>query len=329
MQVAVYYNNKDVRIEDRPKPVIGNREILLKVKACGICGTDTMEWYRIQRAPLILGHEATGEIVEIGKEVDGHKIGDRVFVSHHIPCNTCSYCLRGYHTACETLHKTNYDPGGFSEYIRVPELNVRFGVYRLDGISFVDGTLIEPLACVVRGQRIAKIEPGQIILVIGAGVSGILHIALAKARGAGRIIAVDINEYRLMKAEELGADIVVKPEDLGEIKADRVIVATSALSAAKASFSCVDKGGTILFFAVPDPSQTLSIPITKFWRDEIAVCTSYGASPRDLAEAVELIKRDVVSAEAIITHRLGFDEIQEGFRLVAEQGESEKVVVVL
>ena len=129
MQVAVYYNNKDVRIEDRPKPVIGNREILIKVKACGICGTDTMEWYRIKRAPLILGHEATGEIVEVGNEVTNFKIGDRVFVSHHVPCNTCSYCLRGYHTACETLHKTNYDPGGFSEYIRVPELNVRFGVY--------------------------------------------------------------------------------------------------------------------------------------------------------------------------------------------------------
>ncbi|MFH0775001.1 MAG: alcohol dehydrogenase catalytic domain-containing protein [bacterium] len=329
MQVAVYYKNKDVRIEDRPKPVIGSQEILLKVKACGICGTDTMEWYRIQRAPLILGHEATGEIVEIGEEVDGYKIGDRVFVSHHVPCNTCSYCLRGYHTACETLHKTNYDPGGFSEYIRVPELNVRFGVYRLDGISFVDGTLIEPLACVVRGQRIAKIEPGQKILVIGAGVSGILHIALAKAKGAESIIATDINKYRLMKAEEAGADIAVRPEDLGEIRADRVIVATSAISAANLSFSCVDKGGTILFFAVPDPSHTLSIPITKFWRDEITVCTSYGASPGDLAEAVELIKKDAILADSIITHRLSFDDIQEGFRLVAEQGESEKVVVVL
>ncbi len=124
MRVAMYYNNRDVRLEEIPTPQIGPGELLVKVLASGICGSDVMEWYRIKKAPLVLGHEVTGEIVAIGEGLEGYKIGDRVFVSHHVPCNTCRYCLRGYHTACETLRTTNFDPGGFAEYIRVPGINV-------------------------------------------------------------------------------------------------------------------------------------------------------------------------------------------------------------
>src|SRR3989337_3383700 len=124
MKVAMYYNNKDVRLEEIPVSGIGPGELLLKVHASGICGSDVMEWYRIKKAPRVLGHEVTGEIVEIGSAVLGYRFGDRVFVSHHVPCNTCRYCLGGYHTACDTLHRTNYDPGGFAEFLRVPEINV-------------------------------------------------------------------------------------------------------------------------------------------------------------------------------------------------------------
>ena len=124
MRVARYYNNRDVRVEEMPKPEIGSGELLVKVLSSGICGSDVMEWYRIKKAPLVLGHEIAGDIAAVGEGVEGYRVGDRVFVSHHVPCNTCSYCLKGHHTACETLHKTNYDPGGFAEYLRVPRLNV-------------------------------------------------------------------------------------------------------------------------------------------------------------------------------------------------------------
>ncbi|MDP3049711.1 MAG: alcohol dehydrogenase catalytic domain-containing protein, partial [Thermodesulfovibrionales bacterium] len=207
MRVAMYYRNNDVRIEEMPVPKIGKGEVLVKVMASGICGSDVMEWYRIKKAPRVLGHEITGDIVELGSKfktqnsklkTPNFQIGDRVFVSHHVPCNTCRYCLSGYHTACETLHKTNYDPGGFAEYLRVPEINVKNGVYILpENMSYEEGTFIEPLACILRGQRVANLKPGQSVLVIGSGISGLLHINLAKDAGAERIIATDVNEYRL------------------------------------------------------------------------------------------------------------------------------------
>lgn len=210
MRVAMYYNNRDVRLQELPRPQIGPGELLVKVLASGICGTDVMEWYRIKKAPLVLGHEITGEIVEIGEGIERYKTGGRIFVSHHIPCNTCRYCLSGHHTACETLHTTNYDPGGFAEYIRVPRLNVDRGVFLLPKeVSFEDGTFIEPLACVVRGQRVARLQPGQSVLILGSGVSGLLHLLLARALGAGRVITTDVNEYRLKAAQKFGADAAI------------------------------------------------------------------------------------------------------------------------
>ncbi|HMK51581.1 MAG TPA: alcohol dehydrogenase catalytic domain-containing protein, partial [Thermodesulfobacteriota bacterium] len=156
MRVAMYYNNSDVRLEEIPTPRIGPGELLVKVLASGICGSDVMEWYRIKKAPRVLGHEIAGEIVEVAEGLDRYKIGDRVFVSHHVPCNTCQYCLNGFHTLCDTLRTTNFDPGGFAEYIRIPRINVDRGVFILpDEISFEDGVFIEPLACVLRGQRLA------------------------------------------------------------------------------------------------------------------------------------------------------------------------------
>ncbi|HOY10410.1 MAG TPA: alcohol dehydrogenase catalytic domain-containing protein, partial [Candidatus Omnitrophota bacterium] len=219
MNVAMYYNNKDVRLEEMPTPHAGPGELVVKVIASGICGSDVLEWYRIKKAPIVLGHEIAGDITEIGEGVKKYKPGDRVFVSHHIPCNTCRYCLAGYHTACETLHTTNYFPGGFAEYIRMPALNVDRGVFVLSPeVSYEDGAFIEPLACVIRGQRIAALKPGQTVLVIGSGISGLLHILAAKAVGAGRIIAVDINAYRLRMAKQLGADAVIDAkEDVPEL----------------------------------------------------------------------------------------------------------------
>ena len=183
MLVAVYYNNHDVRIEELPTPSIGDGEVLLKVMASGICGSDVIEWYRVPKAPRVLGHEATGVIDKVGGKVDSVKVGDRVFVSHHVPCFSCRHCQRGNHTACHTLHTTNYYPGGFAQYVKVPKINVQYGVYKLpDDMSFEEGTFVEPLACVSRGQRLSGLKKQDSLLIIGSGISGILHAQLAKLK---------------------------------------------------------------------------------------------------------------------------------------------------
>jgi L-iditol 2-dehydrogenase len=202
MKVAVYYSNKDIRIQERPKPKIKEGEILLKVKACGICGTDVMEWYRKRKVPRVLGHEATGDIVEVGEGVKKFKVGQRVFVTHHVPCYECKYCLEGNHTACETLHKGNYDPGGFSEFIRVPKINVERGTFLLpENISYEEGTMIEPLACCLRGQKMINIKENHTVLILGSGVSGLSNVQLAKLKGA-RVVATDVDDYKLYNQRE-------------------------------------------------------------------------------------------------------------------------------
>ena len=337
MRVAMYYNNRDVRLEEIPTPEIGPGELLVKVIASGICGSDVMEWYRIKKAPLVLGHEIAGEIVEVGEGVERYKIGDRVFVSHHIPCNTCHYCLRGHHTACETLHTTNYDPGGFAEYIRVPRLNVDRGVFVLpDEVSFERGAFIEPLACVIRGQRIADLQPGQSVLILGSGISGLLHLLLARTLGAGRIIMTDISEYRLQTAQQFGADEVIHanedvPARIRQVNdnrpADLVIVCTGAQPAFIQALQSVDRGGTILCFATTEPGIDLPVPINEFWRNEIKLMPSYGNSPLDAMEAIELIRAGRVPVERMITHRLSLKETGLGFQLVAEARECVKVII--
>src|SRR3990170_1317769 len=173
MNVAVYYNNRDVRFEKMAVPRIGPGELLVRVRASGICGSDLMEWYRIKKAPLVLGHETAGEVVEVGVGVERFRVGDRVFASHHVPCGKCRYCLAGHQSVCEMLRTTHFDPGGFAEYVRVPKINVELGMLRLpDEVTFDEGSFIEPLACVVRAQRFARMTAGQSVLVIGSGISG-------------------------------------------------------------------------------------------------------------------------------------------------------------
>ena len=338
MKVAMYYKNDDVRIEEKPIPEIDDDEILVKVMASGICGTDVLEWYRIKQAPRVLGHEISGTIEKIGKNVNNFKIGDKVFVSHHVPCMKCSHCLKDHHTACETLHKTNFDPGGFSQYIRIPKINVEIGTLKLpDNVSFDDGTFVEPLGTVIRGQRIAYLRENQTLLVIGSGIAGLMHIKVAKANNVKKIIAVDINDFRLEKAKEFGAELtingnennileLIKKNNDGRL-ADQVIVCTGAMPAVKLALQCVDKGGTILFFAVPKPDEPFEIPINDFWKNEIKIMTSYAASPDDLKESLALISSGKIKLDDMVTHKLKFDDIQKGFDLVAEAKDSIKVIV--
>jgi L-iditol 2-dehydrogenase len=323
MRVITYYNNNDLRLEELPVPSISSGELLIEVFASGICGTDVMQWYRIKKAPRILGHEITGTIAE--SKSDKYKAGQRVFVSHHVPCNKCKYCLAGNHTACDTLHKGNYIPGGYSEFIKVPKINVDFGVYPLpEDVSYQEGTMIEPLACVIRGQRVASVTKGQVVLILGSGVSGLLNIQLAKLKGA-KVIATDINEYRLSKARAFGADEVIEAGRVLNIKADRIIICTGAYRAVEQAFQSIDKSGVILFFAISD--KDIIIPAVDFWRNEITVTASYGAAPVDLEESLGLISARKIDVKSLITHRLPLEEAKEGFRLVSSAKESLKVVL--
>ena len=337
MLVAMYYNNRDVRLQEMPIPEIGADEFLLKVMASGICGSDVTEWYRVPKAPRVLGHEATGIVDKLGKNVTKVKLGDRVFVSHHVPCNKCYYCLRGHQTACETLHATNYYPGGLAQYVRVPKINVEQGVYKLpEGMSFEEGTFIEPLACVVRGQRLSVLQKEDTLLILGGGLAGILNTQMAKTKGLRNIIVADVNPYRIRQAEKFGAHHTIDakenvPEKLKELNggrpADQVIVCTGAMQAALTALECVDKGGTILFFAVPDPTLRIPLPITEFWRNEITVKTSYGAAPQDVEESLTILEQKKVDVAEMITHKLDIHDVAEGFRLVATAGESLKVII--
>jgi L-iditol 2-dehydrogenase len=337
MRVAMYYNNRDVRLEELPVPKIGPGELLIKTRASGICGSDLMEWYRIKKAPLVLGHEITGEVVEVGAGVEDFKIDDRVFSSHHVPCGKCRYCLAGHQSVCDLLRTTHFDPGGFAEFIRVPEINVKLGTLKIpDTMTFDEGSFIEPLACVTRAQRFGGIGAGQTILVIGSGISGLLHIQLARVRSAARIIATDISEYRLNAAKRFGADAVIhgaedvpaKLRDLNDGRpADRVIVCTGALPAIQQAVRCVDRGGTLLFFAPTAAGVDAPIPLFDFWRDEISVVTSYAGSGDDLKESLELIRDRQVRVADMVTHRLSFAEAGLGFQLTASGQDSIKVIL--
>ncbi len=338
MRVARYYNNKDIRIEEMPKPAVGPDEVLIRIEASGICGSDVMEWYRIHKAPLVLGHEIAGQIVDVGEQVKKYKVGDRIAASHHVPCNTCHYCLSGHHTICDTLRSTNFYPGGFAEFVLLPPINVDRGVYLLpDEMSYEAATFIEPLACVLRAQRIAGISPGQTVLVMGSGIAGLLHIELARSLGAGKIIATDVSDYRIKAAKDLGANEAVKAGDLNPARirdinqghlADLVILCTGAKTAQLQALSQVERGGTILFFAPTDQGVTIPISVNDlFFRNDITLTTSYAGSPADHWRAMQLIESGVLNIQRMITHRLGLADTAKGFQLVAEATESIKVII--
>ena len=338
MRVAMYYNNSDVRLEEMPVPEIGPGELLLKVEASGLCGSDVMEWYRIQRAPMVLGHEVSGEVVQVGAGVEQYKEGDRLVVTHHVPCNACHWCLSGRHTDCDTLHTTSFDPGGFAEYLRIPQINVNRGVFPIPNhVGYDEASITEPLACVYRGQRRANLQPGQNVLVLGSGLAGLIHINLARALGAGRIIATDMVDYRLDAARKLGADVTFSamedvPARLREANngrlADLVIVCTGALPALQQALESVERGGTVLFFAPTAPGVSLPVPINDvFFRNDVTLTTTYAGAPADLATAMDMIASGRVQVGEMISHRLGLAEAGLGFKLTADAGDSLKVII--
>ena len=337
MRVAMYYSNNDVRLEEMSKPSPGPGEIVMRVEASGICGSDVMEWYRVDRVPLVLGHEVSGVVAEVGKGVKRYKKGDRIVAAHHVPCGSCVNCKSGHETVCDTMRKTTFHPGGFSEYIRLPKINVKKGIFPIpEGVSFEEATFTEPLACVLRGQRIAGVKKRNAVLVVGSGIAGILHINLAKFHGA-KVIATDISDFRLAAAKRFGADEVINGADdvsrraaemNGGMPADVVIVCAGAPKAIEDAFKSVRRGGTVLFFAATNKDVTIPFSINEtFWRTEVTLVSSYAGSPDEHRQALKLIKAKKLKIREMITHKLPLSETLEGLRLVTNARDSLKVIV--
>jgi L-iditol 2-dehydrogenase len=337
MKVAMYYKNDDIRIEEMPIPEINDNELLVKVIAGGICGSDVMEWYRIKKAPLVLGHEISGDVVKVGKNVKKFKPGDRVFVTHHVPCNTCRFCQNEQQTLCDTLHSTKFYPGGFAQYLRVPEINVKYGTFLLpDEMTYDEGTFIEPLACVVRGFRIAGFKPKKTVLVLGSGIAGLLNVKMAKAMGASKIFATDLDEYRLELAKKIGADYTFNakeniPEKIKKNNenrlADFVILCAGVEPAVKQAIQSVETGGTILWFAPTKPGINIPFPFFDIWNKQIKMFSTYAGAGSDITAAIELLRSKKVVVTDMITHKLPMKDAAKGFKLMAEAKKSMKIII--
>jgi L-iditol 2-dehydrogenase len=338
LRAAVYYSNADVRVEERPRPKIGPGELLMRIEASGVCGSDVMEWYRLPKAPIVLGHEVAGVVAEAGEGVDGFAVGDRIVTTHHVPCLACRYCRTDRQAVCETLRKTSFDPGGFAEYVRLPAVNVERGTFRIpDGVSFEAASFVEPLACVVRALRLSRLRPDDSVAVLGAGVSGILMIQMARALGAGRIIATDVTPARLELALRFGADVALRGDapDVVErileandgVGIEQVLVCTGARPVAGQALRIADLGGTVLYFAPLDPGETLALEMNELWKRGVNLVHSYAGPPADMRAALELIALGRVDVTSMITHRLPLEGTAAAFRLMLEGGDSLKVII--
>ncbi len=339
MAVAMVHDFNDIRIERQPVPAIGPREILVKIAACGVCSGDVMDWYIRAKAPLVLGHEPAGTVVAVGAEVSAFAPGDRVALHHHAPCFVCPRCRRGLFSLCPTWKKSRLDPGGMAEYVRVPEENLADTLKLPDRVSFADATLVEPTACAVKGIKKSGLQPGETVLVTGMGTMGMLNLLVARAYGAGKVIAADLVDWRLEQALRLGADAVINvgrenlakklAELTGNEMAERVIVGPAATGAMAQGIRACAPGGTVLLFSPSPPGDTLEIEPHFIYFNEITIACSYSCGPYDTREALELIGRGKVRATDLVTHRFPLEGAGGAFRLTAQGGDSLKVLVEL
>ncbi|MBI4641344.1 MAG: alcohol dehydrogenase catalytic domain-containing protein [Candidatus Tectomicrobia bacterium] len=339
MKVARLYDIDKIIVEEEEVPKPGPGEALVKMKACGICSSDVTPWYVRRKAPLVLGHEPAGVIAKIGQDVTNVRVGDRVFLHHHAPCLACSLCRRGLYTLCETWKKSKIVPGGIAEYVLIPDINLRHDTLILpEEISYEDGTLVEPTACVVKSLKKGGLASGDTLLVIGLGVMGQLHILLSRHYGTRTIIGADRVGYRLEKAKEFGADYLIDvsernlidevQEATGGAMADLVIVGPGSAGAMQTGIACTGKGGRVLFFAPAPEEVTLEINPFFLYFQEVTLLSSYSCGPYDTREALELARKRVVSAEKLVTHRFPIEETAQACRTTAEAGDSLKAIIV-
>jgi L-iditol 2-dehydrogenase len=339
MKAAVYYSQQNIRIEETPTPEIGEDEALVAMKACGICGSDLMDWYLKNRAPLVLGHEPTGIIAKAGSKVKQFNVGDRVFVHHHVACLTCHYCKHGDYTLCKQFRETHIDPGGLAEYFRVPAPNLQIDTLEIpETLSFEEATLIEPVGCCIRAFNKSSIQADDTVVIIGSGATGIIHTALSKMFGAAKTIVSDLIDYRLRVAKKFGADVIVNPknEDLKAvvnaetdgIGADLVVVTAPSLEAYKSGLNICRKGGKLCVFAPTSPAKYFQISPKELFFSEIQIIPSYSTSHLETKKALELMKTGRLKVKELITHRFRLANAAKAFKTALEDKESLKVIVL-
>lgn len=336
-RAVVFHSPDDLRLETVPLPGVGDGGLLLRIRACGLCPGEAMDWYMARKAPLVLGHEPVGEVVQVGRGVRDFKPGDRVFVHHHAPCLQCRSCRRGDYVHCATWRRSRLIPGGVSEFaVAPPELVAGDTLQVPAELSDDAATFIEPLATVVKSLRRGRLRPGDRVLVIGLGVMGLLHVMLARRRDAAMIIGADRVPSRLARAREAGADAVVDvarerlsdavKAQTGGDGADLVIVGPGSIEAMQAAFECAGGAATVVLFTPAGPDERWPLPVHDAYFREVSVVPSYSCGPDDTREALRHI-REGLPVESLITHRLPLEEAEEGYRLVREARDALKVVV--
>jgi len=344
MKAAVLKGIENLEMEDISCPNPSPQEILIKVKACSICGTDIRVYHyghKHMRFPRITGHELSGEIVEIGKRVEGHKLGEKVAIAPAIPCGRCYYCRRGMQSMCINLTAIGYHyDGGFAEFMIVPEDAVRNGCVNTipSELSFEEAALAEPLACAINGQQLSQIGLGNTVVVVGAGPLGCIHLQLAKARGASRTILAELSRERIDFAKKFAfPDIVINPSSENAIQrikeetegrgADRIIVSCPSGKAQEESLSMVAPRGIINFFG----GLPLDNPFIKFNSNlihygEFYVVGTHGSAPYHNELALSLISQEKVRIKELVTHRLPLERLEEGLAL-AESKKGMKILI--
>jgi len=339
MKVAVYYSLDDVRIEEMPTPEIRPEEILVEMRACGICGSDLMDWYLENRAPLVLGHEPAGIVVKTGDKVKNFKLGDRVFVHHHVACLACHYCLRGDYTMCKKFKQTHIHPGGLAEYFKVPAPNLQIDTLKIpDKVSFGEATLIEPVACCLRALKKCNVQDGDTVVIIGTGSSGLIHTMFSRSLGASQIIVSDLVDYRLEAARRFGADLAINPRSESLVKkvakvtngmgADVVVVTAPSVKAFSEGMDVCRKGGTVCLFAPTPPNEYMRVSPHRWFFSEIKIIPSYSTSHIETRAALEFMISGRIKTKELITHRFPMDHIGEAFKTAAKSKECLKVIVI-
>ncbi len=340
MKAALLYGPNNASVEEVSVPKIQSREILVEMKACGVCGTDIEKMEGNFLTPPKLGHEVTGRVDKIGTDVKNIQVDERVFVHHHVPCYACYYCKHGNYTMCKEFSESNLDPCGFAEYFRVPESNVQKGaIFKLpDDITFEIGTLMEPVACCIRGLKKSLVEVGENVLVIGAGPIGLIMITLLRRYfGAHIIISSEILKYRRQQAHNFGSDYTINPQNeiVGQrVKeltdgrgADLVIDAVGYSKTLSQGLDCTRKGGRLLLFGVPSKDEIFTYDMGKIFINEIMIIPNYSTTEIELDISLQFIKKNKSIMSKLISHTFSLADTINAIQFANTNSEALKVIV--
>lgn len=321
MRAARSTSPRDVELVTLPDPVAGPGEVVVRLLACGVCGSDVSEAWVARKVPAVLGHELVGEVEAAGEGVTAVAPGDRVVVHHHAPCGACERCASGHETLCERFRSTALDPGGFAERVRVPaDLVDELLPTTLDAER---ATFAEPLACVLRALDRARVAAGDRVLVVGCGTGGLLAIAAARARGVEELWAAEPRAHRLARALDLGAR---NTGTVPAFRADVAVVCAPGPAAIADAFEALGPGGRLMLYATPGDAP-LTFDAASLYGREVEVLASYSAGPGDMRAALALLEAGTIDPAPLVTHRLPLDETGRALEL-ARTGEALKALVV-